>query len=471
MHYLARELDELWRGRRVASFSMCATPLSVILGAGARATVGFDLSRPEIRVHHVRAGKERGHLDGFEIEEVAAPIDDRTIIVRLVKPGKFRGSPSRQAQLVISLLPKARGAVLLGGGGQRLVGIGAAPPEPKPPRPIPSDAELLEAVRAGDAQALMRGRWVGPAVARWLLEDPDLALTRYAEVVALPAARPTRCGDRILPHPLCQGGEALESLIEPEPSEPALSTEGEEEHDPTARAVARMRAELERAKEAPRVRAAAELLMALSPYAPVPPSLTLPDGSSFEVQAKAGEAPHEVADRLFAKARSMDRARANLPAKIAQMEARAAASTGRREPLRKRQASKPGPRLPYKRFTSRGGLEIRVGKSAKDNDDLTFHHSSPDDIWMHARDTAGSHVVLRWTGEGSPPAPDLEEAAVLAAWHSQARGSTVVPVDWTRRKHVRKPRGAAPGSVLVSRAKTVMVRPTAEAVRAIRDRG
>ena len=62
-------------------------------------------------------------------------------------------------------------------------------------------------------------------------------------------------------------------------------------------------------------------------------------------------------------------------------------------------------------------------------------------------------------------------AAILAAWHSQSRGSTVVPVDWTRRKHVRKRRGAAVGSVLVSRAKTVMVRPTADAVRAIRDRG
>ena len=426
MHYLARELDELWRGRRVASFAMRAAPASVIIGAAQVEPVCFDLSRPECRVRRAKPAEDRGQLDGYEIEGVEAPTDDRAIIVRFVRPGKFRGSSAKRAELIVSLVPNARGAVLLGERAHRFGGIGSMPQAPKEPRPILDEADLLAAVRSGDAHALMRGRWVGPAVARWLLDEPEIAVGRYAEIVALPPARPTRCGAEILPHPLCQDGVPADSLIEPETaSEGHDSEESTGGRDPVARAIARMRAEVELARQAPRLRAAAELLKALDADAPVPPSLMMPDGTSFEVHAKDGESPHDVADRLFAKARSMDRARATLPGRIAQLESRAAET--RAMPAAKRGRSAPQPRLPYKQFTSRGGLEIRVGKSAKDNDDLTFHHSSPDDVWMHARDSAGSHVVLRWTDEGAPPAFDLEEAAILAAWHSQARGSTVVP--------------------------------------------
>ena len=118
----------------------------------------------------------------------------------------------------------------------------------------------------------------------------------------------------------------------------------------------------------------------------------------------------------------------------------------------------PGPTLPYRTYRSSGGLEIRVGRSSKTNDDLTFRHSSPNDIWLHARSVPGSHVILRWSNpEGSPPARDLEEAARLAAFHSKARTSAIVPVDWTRRKYVRKPRGAPPGAVVPQRVKTLFV--------------
>ena len=117
------------------------------------------------------------------------------------------------------------------------------------------------------------------------------------------------------------------------------------------------------------------------------------------------------------------------------------------------------PRVPYLRFTSSGGLEIRVGRGPRDNDVLTFRHSRPDDVWMHARDVAGAHVVLRWGSTDPPPSRDLTEAAVLAAVHSGARSAGVVPVDWTLRKHVRKPRKAPPGTVIPSRTKTLFVQP------------
>ncbi len=121
-----------------------------------------------------------------------------------------------------------------------------------------------------------------------------------------------------------------------------------------------------------------------------------------------------------------------------------------------------GPRIAYKRYRSSGGLEIRVGRGSKDNDTLTFRHSQPQDIWLHARDAGGAHVILRWTKDETPPAQDLSEAAVLAALHSRSRNAQVVPVDWTRRKHVRKPRKAPPGTVIPDRTRTLFVEPDPE---------
>ena len=130
------------------------------------------------------------------------------------------------------------------------------------------------------------------------------------------------------------------------------------------------------------------------------------------------------------------------------------------------------PRRPWRRLRSSGGLEIRVGRSARDNDDLTFHHSSPEDIWLHARHAHGAHVILRWgRRDQNPPARDLEDAAVAAAVFSEARGSGAVPVDWTRRKYVRKPRKAPPGAVVPDRVRTLFVAPDGGRVRRMNDDG
>jgi len=117
-------------------------------------------------------------------------------------------------------------------------------------------------------------------------------------------------------------------------------------------------------------------------------------------------------------------------------------------------------RMPYRVYRTTGGLEIRAGRSARDNDALTFRYSSPEDIWMHVREAPGSHVVLRWTKrDQNPPLRDITEAAVVAASLSQARGSGLVPVSWTRRKYVRKPRKAGPGTVTTQRTHTIFVEP------------
>lgn len=124
-----------------------------------------------------------------------------------------------------------------------------------------------------------------------------------------------------------------------------------------------------------------------------------------------------------------------------------------------RKGVKAGDPLPYRRYSTSGGLEVRVGKGARQNDDLTFRHSSPNDVWLHAGQSAGAHVILRWDREGNPPKRDLEEAGILAALNSGARHSKTVAVTWTRRKYVRKPRKAPPGTVGVERVQTLFVEP------------
>ncbi|MEO5509615.1 MAG: NFACT RNA binding domain-containing protein, partial [Longimicrobiales bacterium] len=127
-------------------------------------------------------------------------------------------------------------------------------------------------------------------------------------------------------------------------------------------------------------------------------------------------------------------------------------------------------RLPYRSYRTSSGIELRVGRNRRANDERTFRPSAPNDIWLHARDLAGAHVVMRWTDRtANPPARDLAEAAVIAAVNSKGRTSGMVPVDWTRRKYVRKPRKAKPGSVIVERSKTIFAEPDAGLDRRLRE--
>ncbi|MFO0751276.1 MAG: NFACT RNA binding domain-containing protein [Myxococcota bacterium] len=114
-------------------------------------------------------------------------------------------------------------------------------------------------------------------------------------------------------------------------------------------------------------------------------------------------------------------------------------------------------RLPYRPFAAADGTAILVGRSAKDNDALTFRVASGKDIFLHARDVSGSHVILK--GSGRPPSHEaLLDAATLAAWHSSARGEAVIDVLWTEKKHVRRVPGAAPGRVTTAEARNLAIR-------------
>lgn len=260
-----------------------------------------------------------------------------------------------------------------------------------------------------------------------------------------------------------------------------------------ARRAERLRDEAERAPaRAQALRQRADLLMARLhdvPKGSATVELEGFDGDVLSLQLDPALSPVENAEALYDQARRRERAADRLPSRV-----RAAVAERNRletlldaldegvadadelarwvEDLRPGSGGRksPGDRLPYRRFRSSGGLEIRVGRSGRANDQLTFHHSAPDDIWLHARDAAGAHVILRWSDpDQNPPKRDLLEAAMLAAIHSKARTSGTVPVDWTRRKYVRSPRKAPPGTVIPDRVSTVFVQPDRDVVERLAD--
>ncbi|MEX1055470.1 MAG: NFACT RNA binding domain-containing protein [Rhodothermales bacterium] len=115
---------------------------------------------------------------------------------------------------------------------------------------------------------------------------------------------------------------------------------------------------------------------------------------------------------------------------------------------------------PFRRFQLEGAYEVWVGRNARENDDLTFHHAQKYDLWMHARGVPGSHVILRLPNRNARPDRHLiEKAASIAAYFSKARGSSLVPVIVAERKFVRKRKGAAPGAVVVDREDVVLAEP------------
>lgn len=118
-----------------------------------------------------------------------------------------------------------------------------------------------------------------------------------------------------------------------------------------------------------------------------------------------------------------------------------------------------GKLVPWRYKTSEG-WDVLIGRSSEGNDHLTVHMARPEDYWFHAHGCPGSHVVLRrGKGPNEPSKSTLEEVAAWAAFHSKARTAGKVPVNYTQKKYVRKPRGAKAGLVYIEREKTLLVRP------------
>jgi predicted ribosome quality control (RQC) complex YloA/Tae2 family protein len=131
--------------------------------------------------------------------------------------------------------------------------------------------------------------------------------------------------------------------------------------------------------------------------------------------------------------------------------ARALLRTGREK---ERQEQRHGP---FRRFTSSDGLPIYVGRNARENDELTFGLAKSDDLWLHARGTPGSHVIVRLRKGADPPPETVQDAATLALLYSDLKKSGKGDIIYTRRKWVKKAKGQAPGAVIVAQEKSLHV--------------
>ncbi|MDQ2771223.1 MAG: NFACT RNA binding domain-containing protein [Bacteroidota bacterium] len=199
------------------------------------------------------------------------------------------------------------------------------------------------------------------------------------------------------------------------------------------------------------------------------------------LKLKRTEKPQSTAENLYRKGKNQQIEERELTERIARREAEAFKALERLEELdtlpalaelrglrawRKQHALDPTANaatkvpgeLPFKVFEDRG-FTILVGRSAENNDLLTQKYAHKDDLWLHAKDVAGSHVVIRHRAGQTVPEPVIEHAAMLAGWYSKRQNDTLCPVTVTPKKFVRKPRGARPGQVVVERERVVLVKP------------
>lgn len=201
------------------------------------------------------------------------------------------------------------------------------------------------------------------------------------------------------------------------------------------------------------------------------------DNQLRTIKLKPTETPQRTAQNLYRKAKNQQIETRQLAERIERREVEAIWCLERLEELdalpadlkplrawRKQHQLEPETKaktaqeLPFKVFED-SGFTILVGRNAQNNDLLTQRYAHKDDLWLHAKDVSGSHVVIRHRAGQPVPEPVVERAAQLAAWYSRRQHDSLCPVTVTPKKFVRKPKGALPGQVLVEREKVVLVVP------------
>ncbi len=191
-------------------------------------------------------------------------------------------------------------------------------------------------------------------------------------------------------------------------------------------------------------------------------------GRRFSRYTKARRAAEEITQRRAALEKELEALRAReselesiiITKDEAALEGFGGETKSQKRSTKGRQKSSsevPGAR----RYRSSDGYEILVGRAARDNDHLTFRVARPYDLWLHAADYPGSHVIVRNPTRADLPHRTIIEAAQLAAQFSQARRDAKVDVHYTQRKFLSKPKGAAPGLVRMSSFRSITVEPGA----------
>jgi predicted ribosome quality control (RQC) complex YloA/Tae2 family protein len=512
---LALELGEK-RAPRTLSWNLHPTAGQVALREGVAPERGALLQvRPGTRIAAVQGiADERVLRIELETDPDAAAGVVRALVVELIGNRWNAIALGAADTITAALVPRAEGPSVLRPGARY-----EAPPRSTRSgvHELPTADEWraqLEGVLPRDRTRALLARfaWTSPLNAGWILGDAavhevgvhvlDEGLARYAALRTEPSRPHLLHGRQPYIHPLDDPHTPMPTLLdafERAATAGDLPALGEDALREVVRArlherASRIRARLERvrgeaaeaAAEAASLRGRADLLLAhlyRVPRGAADVELENFEGGRTRVALDPALTPQQNAERLYEQAKRRARAAERTPALLA----RARQELERVESLRRsveagevggaelaelaRRAERPAraAALPYRRYRTSGGLEVRVGRSSKANDALTTQHAAPEDIWLHARDVGGAHVILRWgRKDANPPRSDLVEAAVLAALHSRARTSGTVPVDWTRRKYVRKPRKAPPGLVIPERVGTLFVQPDAKVEERLR---
>lgn len=486
---LARELQPLVRGLVVRDV-VARPPADVVLVLARtdvqgvhRLLVSADPEAPRLGLARASTPRHDGplgpffrrvaeELAGAHVAEIAPVAQDRIAIVEL------RESPAGERRaLLVELFGRHANLVLLGPG-DVVVDLLVPPPAGK------------------HAPRLALGKpWVAPQRAR---TQGDAAPAPHDAWVPFRAA--LAAAD---PHARTDGAAPLSALVERVLGAQAEHARHAREQK---RVLERLTRKLERARslasgldrrlaaarEFERVREDGELVKAhLGELKRGLASIEVDDffageGARRRIALDPKLAPLENLQRLFDKAKKLERSLAAVEdeirranehcAALAELETRCradadpaaiereAVARGLLEPAQTAgetapRRAEPAVRLPYKVFHALRGAEVRVGRSAQDNDALTFKHARGSDVWLHTADTPGSHVVLRIPERGREPDPEeLIDAAHLAVHFSPLRGAGRARVHVARQKEVHKPRGAKAGLVTLSGGKILDLR-------------
>ncbi len=198
-------------------------------------------------------------------------------------------------------------------------------------------------------------------------------------------------------------------------------------------------------------------------------------GQSIDIKLKKGLPPQKTAEVYYHKAKNQKVEIENLTESIRQKELTLVQLQDLKSQVDKSQDSitvkqlmkgastittsqKETIRLPYREIEFYGFI-IRIGKSAADNDELTLKYAHKEDLWLHAKDVSGSHVVVKHQSKKNFPKEVIERAAELAAFNSKRKGESLCPVSITSKKFVRKRKGDPAGLVVVEKEKVIMVQP------------
>ncbi len=195
--------------------------------------------------------------------------------------------------------------------------------------------------------------------------------------------------------------------------------------------------------------------------------------TTLTVQLDPALSSVQNAERYYSKARKARTSRKNLDLLINQAEAKVqslqteldaleqVSTLKELKALQKAHVTSKQSDHKFRRYLLAPSYELWVGRTAKENDRLTFQHARSFDLWFHARGVVGAHAILRLPNRDAKPSSYLiEQSAAIAAWHSKARTSSLAPVVVTPRKYVHRASAAPLGNVVITREEVVMVEPS-----------